>query len=104
MCCGEIDAASLGPEVDAEFFAGIRKVFDEFPDAKKKYSIDALPTEAEVAKIGVDLDGYVGVTRYEPGRVITEFYPRDNLDPRRVFCCKWDGDNRCLKMCGHQEL
>jgi hypothetical protein len=94
MCCG--DDKGAGPGVDVEFFNELDKVFDKYPDMSRKYSIDALPFEAE--KLGVNLDTYLAVTRLEGDRIIIEFQPRDQLVDKRVRCCAWS-HSVCKRWC-----
>jgi hypothetical protein len=93
MCCGDEGA---GPGVDAEFFNDLNKVFDEYPGMSRKYSIDALPFEAE--KLGVNLDTHIAVTRNEGDRLIIEFQPRDQLVDKRFRCCSWS-HSICTRLC-----
>jgi len=75
---------------DAQFFNALAPVFEQFPDAARKYVIRCIDHETDILK--VDFSKQVGMARIEGNRVITEFQdktlgPDDPGAP--LICCQW---------------
>ncbi|MFF4948673.1 hypothetical protein [Streptomyces chattanoogensis] len=89
---------ACGPERDPEFFREIDKVFAQYPEAADRYAVTCLRTELELLKI--DFSKQVGVSRIEDGRIITEFYDRDDDIVRSSshYCCEFR-HGECTRRC-----
>ncbi|MFF2791149.1 hypothetical protein ACFVT6_31080 [Streptomyces sp. NPDC058049] len=107
---------ACGPERDPEFFGELDKLFAQYPEAAHRYAVTCLRVELEVLKI--DFSKQVGVSRIDDGRIITEFYDRDDPTPRRGdqpgaaaqagrggrtaparMCCGWIPSKGCTRQC-----
>ncbi|MFF4948672.1 hypothetical protein [Streptomyces chattanoogensis] len=92
---------ACGPERDPEFFEDVDKLFAKYPEAAGRYAVTCRRLELEILKI--DFSKQVGVTRIDDGRIITEFYDRDDDIVRSAHhaCCEWpqDDDGHCHKIC-----
>ncbi|WP_327732684.1 hypothetical protein OG749_01310 [Streptomyces nojiriensis] len=91
---------ACGPERDPEFFEEIDKLFARYPEAAERYAVSCLRLETVVLK--VDFEKQVGVTRVEDGRIITEFYDREDEEnvPKDLFthCCRYTHKG-CVHLC-----
>jgi hypothetical protein len=89
---------ACGPERDPEFFDEIDKVFARHPEAARRYAVRCLRRELDVLKI--DFSRQVGLSRVEDGRIITEFYDRDDDKVRSSHhaCCEWH-EGHCYEQC-----
>jgi hypothetical protein len=91
---------ACGPERDPEFFEEINKVLTRYPEAAQRYSVSCLRLETVVLKI--DLEKQIGISRVEDGRIITEFYDRDDEEnvPKDLLthCCTYNHSG-CVHLC-----
>ncbi|MFE1771484.1 hypothetical protein [Streptomyces sp. NPDC059008] len=89
---------ACGPERDPEFFEELDKLLARHPEAARRYGVSCMRAELDILKI--DFDKQVGVSRIEDGRIVTEFYDRDDDIVRSAHhaCCKWV-DHKCVWIC-----
>ncbi|MEH6373189.1 hypothetical protein V7793_02315 [Streptomyces sp. KLMMK] len=90
---------ACGPERDPDFFEEVDKLFAKYPEAAGRYAVTCRRLELEVLKI--DFKKQVGVTRIEDGRIITEFFDRDQVERVGSGCCEWpkNDDGLCNRQC-----
>jgi hypothetical protein len=89
---------TVTPKEDIALLKALGEVFEQYPEAGKKYAIASLALEIEM---GIDFERQRGVSSVEGDRIVTKFVDRgepiqrSGIPPR--ICLEEDEHGNCLE-------